>query len=788
MTIFILLIFTIIKIIKSPFIKNKIETPLETQLRIVAVDLINTIISMSNKSEFEKKNLLNGECINQLSSSMMTGNISTIINNSGHSLMRLGNQKNCESNSFTYHLFIFNFNLSSNYFFYEDLNFFIGATKKRLGLCLFNKCDNLVSFILKQKNKGLYEYLRNNHNIISINEVKSDKKYKFSLCFLISCLIIFPICFIRIFIQCLSLFFFNEDNFDSFEENKKKILEISNLLINSKDNENDKKSNKTKSNFSTKTLFNNYTQQKKTNEEIIYMANILNNDFTDNNQNKISLIINYILNNFIINNIYNYLFEVISHKNIFQLNNKELFNELKIEILSGLRTIILVLIIFNKIVQVFYEYPSSPLGNLDFYNSLNFIFIKFSTFAESCWVFLDGFIYCYKFMFWIKKKKQRINFYSSILFLIKTTIPKIFMFFLINIILFKNIKDISKIFGAPALFENFYLSKGNSKFVKNPLYYLIPFYIPFYHKKIFCFTSNIIILNEFYCLIFLIFTIYILYKIRNPIFDYFTLLIPLVSAIFTFVYYSNFQFENYTLSYILGEKLILKYPFLMFNIYLYGAFIGLLYFYYIDSLSNISNFQQSKHYYPFIFIFKLLSILKTDKQIKRYVLSIFSFIILFILASFYSIAKKIYLRERAFIFRFNLIWKILFIYEKYIFVLFFGIMTFMIISSYDKFWVNIFLRGQVFISFSRISYSFFLIGEIITYLFFTLFDMSIFDWNYQNICYITYVLTLIILCISEILTIYFEIPIRILLNKFFHRTNDNEEYLFGIENDKKFFN
>lgn len=205
----------------------------------------------------------------------------------------------------------------------------------------------------------------------------------------------------------------------------------------------------------------------------------------------------------------------------------------------------------------------------------------------------------------------------------------------------------------------------------------------------------------------MIFTIYILYKIKNPIFDYFIILILLINSILTFINYSNFQFENYTLNYFLGEKLILKYPFLMINIFFYGAFIGLLYFYYIDSLSNISNFQQSKHYYPFIFIFKLLSILKTDKQIKRYVLSIFSFIILFILASFYSIAKKIYLRERAFIFRFNLIWKILFIYEKYIFVLFFGIMTFMIISSYDKFWVNIFLRGQVFISFSRISYSFF---------------------------------------------------------------------------------
>lgn len=90
----------------------------------------------------------------------MTGNVSTIINNSGHSLMRLGNQKNCESKSFTYHLFIFNYNISSPFFYNKDLNSFIGIKKKRLGLCLFNKCDNLISFILKQRNKDLFEYLK----------------------------------------------------------------------------------------------------------------------------------------------------------------------------------------------------------------------------------------------------------------------------------------------------------------------------------------------------------------------------------------------------------------------------------------------------------------------------------------------------------------------------------------------------------------------------------------------------------------------------------------------------
>ena len=795
MRIEILLFLNIILTIICPFIKKKIETPLETELRIIAVDLINNIISMTNKTELEKKYLLNGECLKQLSSSLMTGNITTIINNSGHSLMRLGNQKKCESKSlFTYHLFIFTFNLTKkNLFLNGDLNYFLGIKKKRLGLCLFNKCDNLVSFILKQKNKDLYDYLKKNYGIFSIKEVKTDKKYKLTLSFLFSCFIIFPVFFIRVFVQCFSFFFFNEENFDTYEEDRKKILEI-NYPLNSKEKDNSKesikKSDKIKSKFSTKTLFNYYTKKEKTSNDIILMEQFLNDDFSNNSKtNKISL--NYILNNTFMNKIYNYLFEHVSHKNIFQLKNKVHLNESKIEMLSGLRTIILILITSNKIVKVFYEYPSSPLGNLDFYDSFNFIIIKFSTYAESCWVFLDGFIYCYKFMFWIKKNNQKINCYYSFLFLIKVTFPKIFVFFLINFCVFRNLKDISQFFGAPALFENFYQMKGKSKLVKNPLYFLIPFYVPYFMKFNFCFNSNIIIINEFYCLFFLIFFIYFLYKIRNPVFDYIILFFFSLNIILSFLNYSNIEFKKYTLEYILGENLILKNPHMSINIFFYGAFIGLLYFYYIDSLSNISNFQQNKHYYPFIFIFKLLSILKNDKQIERYFLSSLSFIILFVFASFYSVGKKIYLRERVYIFDFKLFWKIIYIYEKYIFVIFFGIMTFMLISSYDKFWVKIFLRGQVFISISRFSYSFFLTEEIIAYLFFTLFDMSTFDWNYQNIFYITCVLTLLNFCISEILTIFFEIPIRIFIINFF-QTNFNyeNENLPGkkSENEKKFFN
>ncbi len=52
MRIEILIFLNIILTIVCPFIKKKIETPLETELRIIAVDLINNILSMTNKISY----------------------------------------------------------------------------------------------------------------------------------------------------------------------------------------------------------------------------------------------------------------------------------------------------------------------------------------------------------------------------------------------------------------------------------------------------------------------------------------------------------------------------------------------------------------------------------------------------------------------------------------------------------------------------------------------------------------------------------------------------------------
>ena len=56
-------------------------------------------------------------------------------------------------------------------------------------------------------------------------------------------------------------------------------------------------------------------------------------------------------------------------------------------------------------------------------------------------------------------------------------------------------------------------------------------------------------------------------------------------------------------------------------------------------------------------------------------------------------------------------------------------------------------------------------------MFFTLFDLSGFLWNYQNIWYVSIFLSIVITAIAELITIYFEIPFRIIVKRMKENSN-----------------
>ena len=69
------------------------------------------------------------------------------------------------------------------------------------------------------------------------------------------------------------------------------------------------------------------------------------------------------------------------------------------------------------------------------------------------------------------------------------------------------------------------------------------------------------------------------------------------------------------------------------------------------------------------------------------------------------------------------------------------------------------------------SFAFLLIIEVYVYMFFTLFDLSGFLWNYQNIWYVSIFLSIVIAAFAELITIYFEIPFRIILKRIKESSN-----------------
>ena len=69
------------------------------------------------------------------------------------------------------------------------------------------------------------------------------------------------------------------------------------------------------------------------------------------------------------------------------------------------------------------------------------------------------------------------------------------------------------------------------------------------------------------------------------------------------------------------------------------------------------------------------------------------------------------------------------------------------------------------------SFAFLLIIEAYVYMFFTLFDLSGFLWNYQNIWYVSIFLSIVIAAFAELITIYFEIPFRIILKRIKESSN-----------------
>ena len=471
-------------------------------------------------------------------------------------------------------------------------------------------------------------------------------------------------------------------------------------------------------------------------------------------------------------------------------SKNDFYDNTDLEIPYGLQALVL---FFFSLVYTFYNYvfyPSADYFNNNMFVNYEISLLKFAQYSSYFYLSLNGFIYSYKFMCYYKeyvhykmdKKALRVLIYFI------TFIPKIIMFavssFLVHLFSLNILNWVSNY-----LYQNEFKEKIKPKECLEDMHLHLLLFYPYFIKEktddiSYCYNYIYSYTNEFYCIIFFIIIFCICIKLRSKIFEIIIIIIVILNLIcnyFFFGFLDSFQKtkEVYDYTTFLGEKQSIKYFHIYFNIYLYGAFAGIIHFYYVDILKANRVCKDKNDYFPFSFLQNISFFLSSRNWIKRLLLFILNNSILVFLSSVFYMEIKANNNNALHLEGFL---KFIHIYENHISTIFFMIIV-LILSSMDKDSpIKQFFNSYPFIFISRIGYSFYSICETTILIFFIVTNyqtyMILYDLLFLNLGqFICGVL------ISTIFVILIEIPVRY-CSKSLRKRIEKSKYFEGVKEIK----
>jgi hypothetical protein len=460
-----------------------------------------------------------------------------------------------------------------------------------------------------------------------------------------------------------------------------------------------------------------------------------------------------------------------SFQYLFNVKN-EIYDDSNLEVISGIRSFLLFWITVERLIVYIYSL-SYDIGNITFYSSWGFVFIKYACFAVESTIFLDGFLYTYRLMSFLKRSNDYSfkNFMRFFFNVIQRVVPFTIIFFIITVYL----DDVANIFSKTYVFGYLYELLLKEKCIENPYTLLIPFYLQYFNCEetdyYTCLKYVFHCVNESYCMLFTVVLFYFLFKIKSKKFEQIFIGVVMINIIFSFIYYTDLfkgindsTYKFYNLAFILGEVRLMKQPHLLYYVFFIGINCGLVYFYFIDSISDPVKYQKENNYIPFDYNFSIMKkIIKLSKT-RLYLIGLTALLFQILICCSYNIMLKLKNEANNLLLDFNSINILIFLYEKKINIILFAIMTLVLIFSSEKLLIKYLLKSRIFITFSRISFPFICL-DIFVYLFFTMYDIKIY-WNYQNIFIISFALYCILIFFNFILSSLFELPVRIVYKKY----------------------
>ena len=727
-------------------------------------------------------------CSSRIVHSIQNMTIDNLLYYSGHDFFDLGNYNLCiESDDYFYVLILFKTILNSSSEKYdEQLKAFRSNEYSNVGICFWQECDSILRNINSTEiNKKFVDYLNETYNLeiknISVAQKKIEKKNSlddqnsnYLKAFNIVYFIIFIYLILFWLVKIGSLFFDKEIIYDNEEKNDSD--NINEIMDEIKEEEEKEKENiNNNDSISNDSLFHNNIDQSNIRRLEKYLENkpFASNyelDTIENHSNEGSILQK--INSSILFIKENYLNDISF--SIMIENSNNLYNNNDIEVLGGIKFVILLFITLNYLIRFNYESPNISDGIINFYKSFYFVFIKLSSFSIHTWIFLDGFIVIIKLINYTKKSN---NFISYIKFLSKL-IPNILTFIIIFYSIYFFIDDLGEFIGDNIFYKQYASILNDYECLYNPLMLFIPFVIGFKNYNLSqydnCYEFSYLLINEFFCILLTVLLFYFLYKIKSKTLDIsicIFIFLLMCCPYFLLIFQKEKIDKFYLLKYIMGNNLEIVSPLNMFSIFFMGILCGLIYFYYLQYIRDLEIFYRKKYYLPFKFLVRVMKFfIKSNKYLKYFII-FFSLFIILMLCFLYTIISKYILSTNSLLIEFNIFIKLIYAYEVPIYIFFFSILFLYLIFSEDKFQLKVFFSNKFFNLFDRISFIYLCFIQYIIICISTLFQLHIQFWNYLYIWYIIAFQFILTTIISIFFLMIFTIPFKLILNEFIPKTN-----------------
>ena len=511
------------------------------------------------------------------------------------------------------------------------------------------------------------------------------------------------------------------------------------------------------------------------------------------------------------------------------------YNEKNINILCSIKSILLFYHIYAETIKVMIRLPNTNSFDYDYYNTFSLFLFKRSTNSLIFWVILESATFSFKLMNFIKRKfnKKNMNNLSKraqknfvmkqILKFFYFYIPKIIIFIFIYLFFYRFFSKYNIKLEAKMTYQ--YISKriinnkkcnGKGTFLENLLYTFIPFMnyknnFRTDYKEV-CFPFTYIYVNMFFSSIFFMIILMIIYYFQTKIVDVIIFIAAIANLIGSYIYYfindyiNNKEENNYTFGFFSGENYSIFYIHIFFSYYFIGCLLGLN-FYNLSEKKNqklkskrskrktFSNTETSKNnlikdnidndndidqkntlYEPMEFCSNFILKLRKTKTIIKFLLLFIYFALSILIIIIINILFNKYISEISEsginITRYSYKLMTIYYWDKLINVILFSFFILLISAIQRKFLLIKILKSNFFIPVSRVGFVVTCAYQSMTFIFFCLFQLRIKN-AFFIILYVAIGFYILIIIFSFIITILFELPLRIIIKNIV-KSQENE--------------